>query len=610
MSFSNLTYDASPQYVVISEKACDRNVLDINIQNSKSETLNFYNSKCLPPEKYPEFDEIKNNKDLSGFYIYFDYGPSESDMAEYSDAENICMSSLTSNWNVSKALHDDTIGYYWIAAPAGNISLNAKESISFRISELKCNAVVGESKIHIVFMNGNSSITKDLDIYKLNKLNMGDDIYIDVPQRNLTVDVVSSIYLYIANKSLSSLTFSNPDGLTPDQYPEYDDFLSGKDLPRFYMRFSYGNSAGNITSSDGENINVSVMDNSHWKVTKGRSESKGYYWIICPDGTRELGPDDFIKIHIENIDVNKIAGLTPLYLELRSGGEINAKVMGLFKYDKPEIASFKIEGPSYDIGDTVTFKWEIKNGDQCSVSINNTDVSITQGIIKVEDIDYELAVKNPAGFFVTKAFTPTFEYFLSFSAKSCDGEEVEVEWKTKNTDYCKIDAYSELLSSEGTCKLPAKRGAKDIFKFTLTAYSKGSRKPHNKTLEFGYPQITKFNSKQGYCSPPPELNIDFKDDADNPFISLDEIKRFPIVPAVAVPYDGYSPVEWKNGIEWNGNFVLRYELHYVSHAGTEECETFDRGGYFWVASPDGYMRQYTLRAYGLSDTYDEQSKYI
>ena len=606
MSYSDLAYAVSPQYVLISKNSSERNVLDIDIKNSGSEPLDFKNDKGLSVKEYPTIDESNTDNGISGFYIYFDYGSNDSDITEYSDGSDIVITMYAENWEVSDVMHNDDVGYYWIVAPKCSTIIKNDEDISLRVSNLKCNDAVGTTKVHLKYIIGEFSFTKDIDIIK--RIKLGYNLDVRAPKYNLTVSYKDSFEIEITNCSADTKNFYNPNKYKPELFPAYDDFETNQECSAFYMYFKYGDESGQMTKTDDSvNIDVSVLYNPNWKVDKSESPTVGEFWKICPDGTTQLDPGDSLTIYVQNVNVNDLPGQTPAFIELRSGEDIDRYIVPFYKNPKPEITSFETTTDSYDINDNVTFAWEIEDNDHFTLTLNGNDVSHhTKSDLKIQDRVYALTATNYAGYSVTKEFTPTFEFITSFEAVSCDGEYVEVEWETKNTDRCDL-TYCGPVEANGKRKVPAKQGTEDVFTFTLRAYAIGSGKPHDQTLEFSYAKITQFDFHDRFASPPPELNIDFKDDEDNPFISLNEIRRLPIVPAVAVPYDGYSPVTWTKGIEWNGNYVRRYELKYELQSGQVECMTFDNGGYHWEKIPADNIRRYTLRAYGLSDTYDEKT---
>lgn len=596
------SYMISPQYVYMTKNKSSENTLELIITNYSSESAVIENPDCLAPDDYPAYDDLPKENDPAGFYVYFNYGGCSGDLTTEDDGADMMLGVLSSDWEVSWVMDSESVGAYWIIAPKKTIAIAAHDSISVKISNIRCNGIAGETPVHIAFRNKGEMSLDQINIYKMFKLDC--DLSFKAVSEYFTVDHKESLDVMITNNSSSPLTFQNGSSLAPENYPAYDDFLAANQAAGFYLYFYYGGEGGEIvTKEESVNYSVSVVNKSNWRVSYGDSPTVGRYWKICPAETSVMKPHESLKLCIENLNINKESGLTPLNIELRADCKILPDRLDLIKLNEPVVKSFGPEREDGDINETVTFRWEVENGEECSYVISNssgiTDVTgYDKYDLKLIDSAYTLTVKNRAGCPVSKSFTPSFTFITCFQAIDCDGEHVTLKWETRNGGKCRISGAGEVELS-GTKKVPAKKGSADVFRFTLVLTQKDSFLEHEQTLEFGYAKITQFNRNSKLYRALPNLSAELSE--KTPFVTMDEIEHLPAVPIITLPYDGgWTPPEWHDGLEWDGQYVESYELvGYKKYTG---------GGYHWVCMSDSKSQCYTLRAYSIGQkVYDERS---
>ena len=232
------SYMISPQYVYMTKNKSSENTLELIITNYSSESAVIENPDCLAPDDYPAYDDLPKENDPAGFYVYFNYGGCSGDLTTEDDGADMMLGVLSSDWEVSWVMDSESVGAYWIIAPKKTIAIAAHDSISVKISNIRCNGIAGETPVHIAFRNKGEMSLDQINIYKMFKLDC--DLSFKAVSEYFTVDHKESLDVMITNNSSSPLTFQNGSSLAPEDYPAYDDFLAANQAAGFYLYFYYG----------------------------------------------------------------------------------------------------------------------------------------------------------------------------------------------------------------------------------------------------------------------------------------------------------------------------------------------------------------------------------
>ena len=313
-----------------------------------------------------------------------------------------------------------------------------------------------------------------------------------------------------------------------------------------------------------------------------------------------------MELRIDKLKTNQKNGLTLLNIELRADGKILPDKQDIMKLKKPVIKSFAPEKEDCDINETVTFLWEVEDGDGCSAAISSnggvTDVTgMEKCDMKMIDSSFTLTVKNMAGFSVSKSYTPKFTFITCFQATDCDGEFVTLKWETRNGRKCEIrwEGGKKEVALSGEEKIPAKKGSADEFQFSLILTQKDSFEEHTADLTFGYAKITKFQRGTQYYSYLQDFSMELS--GKYPFVILEEVSGVPNTPIVIPPYDGgggHDPRYPHDGVEWDGKYVDFYTLNGKGNYSGDQSH--------WEEYPR--EQKCTLQAYSLGrNVYDERT---
>lgn len=601
----DFSYMITPQYIYMKKSKAEKKELELMITNFSNEAVTMKNPNGLSADDYPEYDEELKEKNPDGFYVFFHYGNSSGDLTTKENAAAITVGVSSPDWDVSWVKESEKIGAYWIIAPKKTVTIAAHDSISIQISDIYCNGIAGETPLHVDLRAGGKAFCSRVSVYKMFQLDY--DLSCKVLSGYLTVDNEEHFQVEITNFSSSPLVFENPHKLPPEEYPKYDDFASENSAAGFYLYFYYGNEGGDlVTKEDSVNYSVNVENNPKWKVGYGDSPTVGRYWRICPVENTTMNSHETLELRIDKLKTNQKNGLTLLNMELRADGKILPDKQDIMKLKKPMIQSFTPEKEDCDINETVTFHWEVEDGDGCSAMISsNSGVTDVTGMekcdMKMIDSSFTLTVKNMAGYSVSKSYTPKFSFITCFQAVDCDGESVTLKWETRNGRKCEIqwEGGKKEVELSGETKISAKKGSADEFRFSLVLTQKDSVEEHTAELTFGYARITEFQRGTRYYSCLQEVSRNLSE--KNPFVTLEEVQGVPITPIVILPYDGgggYDPKDPHDVVEWDGKYVDYYMLNGKDRYSGDSSH--------WKGYPKG--EKCTLRAYSLGGkVYDERT---
>lgn len=393
------------------------------------------------------------------------------------------------------------------------------------------------------------------------------DVAYGASPSNLTTDEICRFDFYISNDSAAPIVFNNEKELKPEDYPAYDDPVLEGSPSGFYVYFKYGDKNSDLVeTADSVNIHFSIKLGDHWNIFQSVSPTIGQYWRICPKETTVMEPGDQLSVAVENVKCNRVFGMTALFVELRTEGSIFKDRLNLFKYDKPEIKSFRIKETDYDIGDMVTFQWCLDKADGCEVTLDGKNVSgKEEQLLEIENKHYVLEVKNPAFYSVTATCSPNFIFIESFGVSDYYPKSITLQWATRNSSYCEIEGIGK-VEPVGTMTVPSDSETIKSYCFTFILHPKGSTDLEIKKIEFGYPVITNFCLDDQYNQIRKMADIDTLEmNPDQPFVSILEIDKHMTVASVCRPYDAHPDPEphypsWHYGLRWTGTDVVEYDL--------------------------------------------------
>lgn len=305
----------------------------ISITNKSDKKLKFSNNDKLTREdapRYdaPEFDSPDANVLMSGFYVYFKYGPHAAHLVEKLHVEKIKQSMLDGvPWSIN-FYPASTVGPYFLIIPDETISLEGGDDIRFEFRDVLSNKKPGQTSIYIEFRSDGRIKESTLPLQKYSVpcirsffivtpagYNIGDNVDFE-----WELAEASACKIKVNGRTLNgpALSFN-----TPIEDREYElevinpaGFIVREKIdPQFTFFESFA-----VIAADGKNVTVA------WKKTENTKEFKIKQWEIV-GSTTSLIAEEFI--HSSNLE---------------------GKMLFPAKYDKDKEATFRFTATATGIG--------------------------------------------------------------------------------------------------------------------------------------------------------------------------------------------------------------------------------------------------------------------